>query len=557
MNDTPQAVDTAAETVTDAGTTPPTSSAPPSSNGPTVEKLKKGDHLVWLGGACAATTLGLFATLVIVVLVHGLGTFWVDRFTLFSFKDGTKVLGAVRDNQPEKNEIQLYIANRDLNGLDFRWLPLEGLTARENPADVVVFERQERGNFVGFLKGMREGEQNLEGTPEQLWQKLEAAREHMAKKLAVDHELEQRLTQINVAIAETEIELKAIKDPARLAALQEEQATRRGQSDSLSASLDSGRAELRKSAAAMVDGAGKPLEIPLMEIVRAYRPNRMNVLDKSVFYVVKIGELVWDNPRESNTEGGLYPAILGTVLMVMLMSVFCVPLGVVAAVYLREYAREGLLLNLVRIAVNNLAGVPSIVYGMFGLGFFVYGIGGTIDDLLFADRLPLPTFGTGGLLWASLTMALLTVPVVIVSTEEGLGSVPQGVRYGSLALGATKFQTLTRVVLPMATPGILTGLILAIARAAGEVAPLMLVGVVKSTQSMPLSGEFPFLRLDHKIMHLGFHIYDVGFQSPNVEAAKPMVYVTTLLLLVLVLGMSFLAMYLRNRMKKRYTLGAF
>lgn len=557
MNGTPQAVQPADETEKAPGTTPPVSPTPNSGSGPRVEKMKKGDHLVWLGGACAATTLGLFATLVIVVLVHGLGTFWVDRFTLFSFKDGTKVLGAERAREPEKNEIQLYIANRDLNGLDFRWLPLEGLTGSEVPADVVVFERIERGNFVGFIQSLRIGADTIQGTQEELWTKLVTARQQMDKHLAVDHELEQRLTQLNLAIAETEIELNAIRDANRRTLLQEEQNKRRGQADSLSASLDSGRAELRQTVAAMVDGSGKTLEVPLMEIVHAYRPNRMSVIDKTGFYVKKVGELVWENPRESNTEGGLYPAILGTVLMVMLMSVFCVPLGVIAAIYLREYAREGLLLNLVRIAVNNLAGVPSIVYGMFGLGFFVYGIGGTLDDLFFSDRLPLPTFGTGGLLWASLTMALLTVPVVIVSTEEGLGAVPQGVRYGSLALGATKFQTLTRVVLPMATPGILTGLILAIARAAGEVAPLMLVGVVKSTQSMPLSGEFPYLRLDHKIMHLGFHIYDVGFQSPNVEAAKPMVYVTTLLLLILVLGMSFLAMYLRNRMKKRYTLGAF
>jgi len=241
----------------------------------------------------------------------------------------------------------------------------------------------------------------------------------------------------------------------------------------------------------------------------------------------------------------------------MLMSVFSLPFGVIAAVYLREYAREGVILRLVRIAVNNLAGVPSIVYGVFGLGFFVYGIGSSIDAYFYPDRLPTPTFGTGGILWASLTLALLTVPVVIVSTEEGLASVPKGLREGSLSLGATKFQTLVRVVLPMATPGIMTGMILAMARAAGEVAPLMLVGVVKLAPSLPIDGTFPFFHMDRKFMHLGFHIYDVGFQSPNVEAAKPMVFVTTLLLLAIVITATSTAIVIRNRMKQKYATKAF
>jgi phosphate transport system permease protein len=239
------------------------------------------------------------------------------------------------------------------------------------------------------------------------------------------------------------------------------------------------------------------------------------------------------------------------------MSLFTFPLGVLAAIYLREYAREGVLVRLVRIAVNNLAGIPSIVYGIFGLGFFVYGIGGSLDRLFFPERLPTPTFGTGGIFWASLTLALLTVPVVIVATEEALGAIPAGVREGSLSLGATKFQTLMRILLPMASPGIMTGLILAMARAAGEVAPLMITGVVKLAPSLPLDGNFPFLHLDRKFMHLGFHIYDIGFQSPNVEAAKPMVFVTTLLLVLIVVAMSSVAIWLRNRMKKRYTYGTF
>jgi phosphate transport system permease protein len=261
-------------------------------------------------------------------------------------------------------------------------------------------------------------------------------------------------------------------------------------------------------------------------------------------------------PRESNTEGGIFPAIFGTVLMVFLMTVFVTPLGVLAAVWLREYARQGPLVRLVRIAVNNLAGVPSIVFGVFGLGFFVYGVGGTLDALLFAEALPTPTFGTGGILWASLTLALLTVPVVIVASEEGLAAVPRSLREGSLALGATRFETVWRVVVPAATPGILTGVILAMSRAAGEVAPLMVVGMVKLAPALPIDGTAPFVHLERKFMHLGFHIYDVGFQSPNVEATTPLVFATAFLLVLVVIAMNSAAIALRGRLRRRYRTSA-
>jgi phosphate transport system permease protein len=278
----------------------------------------------------------------------------------------------------------------------------------------------------------------------------------------------------------------------------------------------------------------------------------MSLIEKMGFYVAKIWEFVSDDPREANTEGGIFPAIFGTVMMVIIMSIMVVPFGVVAAVYLREYAKQGALTQLIRIAVNNLAGVPSIVYGVFGLGFFVYFLGGNLDRLFFPEALPAPTFGTPGLLWASLTLALLTVPVVIVATEEGLSRIPKSVREGSLALGATKAETLWRTVLPMASPAIMTGLILAIARAAGEVAPLMLVGVVKLAPTLPLDGNMPFLHLDRKFMHLGFHIYDVGFQSPNVEAARPLVYATALLLVVVIVALNLAAITIRNRLREKY-----
>jgi phosphate transport system permease protein len=292
----------------------------------------------------------------------------------------------------------------------------------------------------------------------------------------------------------------------------------------------------------------------LIDIVRFYQPNKMGLLAKCRHYVGKLGELFWENPRESNTEGGLFPAIFGTVMLIFLMAMTCFPLGVLAGIYLGEYAKDGFLVRLVRIAVNNLAGIPSIVYGIFGLGFFVYGVGGLLDQWLFPERVAAgtPTFGTGGILWASLTLGLLTVPVVIVSTEEALRAIPRATREGSHALGATKLQTLVRVLVPMASPGMMTGFILAMARAAGEVAPLMITGVVKLAPRMPLDGTFPYFHLDRKFMHLGFHIYDVGFQSPNVEASKPMVFVTTLLLLAIVLAMSGTAISLRNRMQKKF-----
>ena len=308
-------------------------------------------------------------------------------------------------------------------------------------------------------------------------------------------------------------------------------------------SLDSYRAELPD---------GRVVSLPIAKVVRASRPNAMGFWAKTRFYFEKLWEFLTDEPREANTEGGVYPAMFGTVMMVLLMSIMVTPFGVLAAVYLREYARQGVITRTVRVAVNNLAGVPSIVYGVFGLGFFVYFVGGELDTLFFPEALPRPTFGTPGLLWASLTLALLTLPVVIVATEEGLSRIPRAVREGSLALGATRAETLWRVVLPMASPAMMTGLILAVARAAGEVAPLMLVGVVKLAPTLPVDGNYPYVHLDQKFMHLGFHIYDVGFQSPNVEAARPLVYATALLLVIIIALLNFAAVALRNRLRERY-----
>lgn len=539
------------------------SSDAPSSNGVGVEGAyplstwRSGEPMVWVTAAATGTVVLLFVTLLAVVAFHGLRTFWASDVVHFTFEDQSKILGSIKADDEEKGRIQIYSGNRDILGLDFRWLKKESITNREKPEDVALLERVEKGNFIGFLKGLKASPSQTDFS-QTTWKEFKKALSSLSREAKGLEDIQSRMAKINHRIESLRLDVVRQKDkPARVASLKAKQQAEQDKYEALNRSLDETRARLRQREARFVDGSGQEKVIALMDVVRAYQPNHMNGLGKLGLYASKVWELMVDSPRESNTEGGLFPAIFGTVMMVFLMSIFGVPLGVVAAVYLREYAKDGLMVRLVRIAVNNLAGVPSIVYGIFGLGFFVYGVGGSLDQLFFSERLPIPTFGTEGLLWASLTMALLTVPVVIVSTEEGLNAVPQGVRDGAIALGATKLQTLVRVVLPMASPGILTGLILSIARAAGEVAPLMLVGAVKVAPALPLDGHAPYLHLERKFMHLGFHIFDVGFQSPNVEAAKPMVYVTTLLLLGLVLGMSFLAMYLRNRMKKRFTAGAF
>ncbi|MFM8803768.1 MAG: phosphate ABC transporter permease PstA, partial [Planctomycetia bacterium] len=326
-----------------------------------------------------------------------------------------------------------------------------------------------------------------------------------------------------------------------------------------SAELDRRTAELRREN----EGWGLDLEtadgtrkvIPLDNIVRACQPNRLSTAGKLGVYGSRWGEFLGDDPREANSAGGVFPAIWGTVAMTLIMALLVAPFGVLAALYLREYASRGPVTTAVRIAINNLAGVPSIVYGAFGLGFFCYGLGGGIDELFFRASLVAdkqPTFGTGGLLWASLTLALLTLPVVIVATEEALSAVPNSMREGSYACGAGKWQTIRRIVLPRALPGIMTGLILAMARGAGEVAPLMLVGVKKLALDLPIDGTFPFVHPEREFMHLAYLIYDVGFQSPNSQAAKPMVFTITFLLVTIIALLNVAAIWIRSRLKRRY-----
>ncbi len=520
---------------------------------------RDGEPFVWGSAAALSLILILTFSLLIVIFKNGIAVYWPSPQLLFEMEDGSSYLGEVvqDEEQPTGLRHQLKIANRDLYGLDFTWIDAADIKNKSRPEGAVVLERYGYGNFHGFLSALNLPSLVVDHGPP--WPRFQAALAALGPEIAKVKESKGELRALNHRIVGLDKKIaqyhhRGDDDPATLLPLQDEKGLLHHEFDRLVADLEALETTLHQNTALFTDATGRQQSIALTAIVRAYQPNAMSVFAKTGLYLSKLWELFFAEPRESNTEGGLFPAIFGTIMLIFIMSIFSFPLGVLSGIYLREYAKEGFLVRLVRIAVNNLAGIPSIVYGIFGLAFFVYGIGSSIDQAFFPEYLPTPTFGTGGILWASLTLGLLTVPVVIVSTEEALGAIPSGLRESSYALGATKFQTLVRILLPMASPGIMTGFILAMARAAGEVAPLMITGVVKLAPSLPLDGNFPFFHLDRKFMHLGFHIYDIGFQSPNVEAAKPMVFVSTLLLLGIVVLMTSSAIILRNKMKKKYAI---
>jgi len=536
--------------------------------------LASGNVFIWGCAAGVSVSLLMVFGLLLLIMINGLAYFWISDIVELTLKDKQHVTGqlagreiiprSVTPDRPEgKGRLRVKIGNRDIYGLDFKWVNDDQIVSEIYPSDIVLLERREWGNMYARIKAVYNGETLLAEGNEGGWIAL-------APLIITANDLYQRITRIekneigsiNADIEQARLKIRALEIGNSSAP----DSRGKGQIDDLKAQvvaaesryqdktieLEALRTQFNEYSVVMVDANGREKQIPVGQIIRALRPNEMGLFHKSWIYLTNVWSVLSTEPREANTEGGIFPAIFGTVMMVIIMSLIVVPFGVLAALYLREYARQGAMVRLVRIAVNNLAGVPSIVFGVFGLGFFIYAIGGTLDTLFFPERLPAPTFGTGGILWASLTLALLTVPVVIVSTEEGLAAVPREFREGSLALGATKLETMLKVVIPSALPGILTGLILAMARAAGEVAPLMLTGVVKLAPSLPVDGSWPFFHFDRKFMHLGFHIYDVGFQSPNVEAAKPMVYITTLVLITVVVLLNLTAIVLRNHLRKKY-----
>ncbi len=544
-----------------------------------------GEPLVWFTGMGLSLGLMMIVSLLALILVKGLEVFWPAKIMVLQLKEGSearlegadvlagalvmkqekpvRVLDAPEDH--DHTEWQLFVGNKDVYGYSYKFVDAADVESVSYPRELIRIERLEYGDALAeprTLK-MKNGEIYPATHPEfreRLRELVEESRGRWKKIRAIE-----------------KVEIGAINRRMEKIRLHKRALTSRGgdaESPEIQ-SLDDKTEALQKKYEVLAAEAGVLRQkqtqdvliyrtltdqekiLPAGNIIDFYYPNQLSFLERIGVFFHKIAVFLSEEPREANTEGGVFPAIFGTFVMTVMMSVAVTPFGVLAAIYLREYAKQGFMVRCVRIAVNNLAGVPSIVFGVFGVGFFVYFVGAGIDSLFFKEALPTPTFGTGGILWSSLTLALLTVPVVIVATEEALAAVPRGMREGSLACGASKWETIYRIVLPASAPGILTGLILAMARGASEVAPLMLVGVVKLAPSLPLDGVAPFFHLERKFMHLGFHIYDLGFQSPDSEAAKPMVFATTLLLITLVVILNLGAIFIREKLRKKYATGAF
>ncbi|MHA3561449.1 phosphate ABC transporter permease PstA [Yersinia enterocolitica] len=538
-----------------------------------------GSPWIWL--TAGAVSISLLALLGVVLLLAGQGMryFWPSPVYVFELKQTAagpvRVIGEIYQQQsipreqleqagimlpPEAGEtVTRYLiktGNREIQGQDFHRLLDTDIQQRSQPKDLLVLDRHINGTAYGFLAGMLDNGQPVVG--DNLAQELQ-------KRIPVIQALVRQSKDIQFR------QMNMLNQQFEALRLQKKRLQMSGNFDGKAQDrIEAEWGELQRSHQAMMeklrglqsdhsrytlllrDMNGQVHPLPLSQINRAWYPNDMSLGQKLRHFAVQTHKFLTDNPRNANTEGGVFPAIFGTVLMVILMSIVVMPLGVIAAVYLHEYAGKNWLTRMIRISVVNLAGVPSIVYGVFGLGFFVYFIGGSLDKLFYPEALPNPTFGTPGVLWAALTLALLTLPVVIVATEEGLSRIPASLRQGSLALGASKAETLWHIVLPMAAPAMITGLILAVARAAGETAPLMLVGVVKSAPLLPVDGVFPFLHLERKFMHLSFQIYDMAFQSPNVEAARPLVFATALLLVIIVVGLNLAAIGIRHHLREKY-----
>lgn len=620
----------------------PASSPPPTPSATTLSS--KGEIKVWL--TATGLNVGLFMIIGLLLLIawNGLSVFWppaVSEFVLVNETGGTaeKIAGVITKRQTRRSaatgqdiqEVQIYTGNRDAYGLAFRYLDQSRISSSSEPSDLFVAERSEYGKaiFRPVRIDLPDGrvipvaDANFLAEFKRLVSAGNARREEI---MALEkHEI----GAVNARISKLDLRLRK----TRLSA------DERLEAEKKLAQLRADYAELATTAAALRDRqkvekivyrltGGEERVQAVAEIIHFYQPNQLTLWGRCKIFAHQIVNFLTEEPREANTEGGIFPAIFGTFVMTLLMAALVTPLGIIAAIYLHEYAKQGMMLQIIRICVNNLAGVPSIVFGVFGLGFFVYGVGGFIDrgpssplperwwflaassavvtliaavllairnhaptptrhsskiarwtettlwittaalvvltlakcpffDGLFHEKLPSPTFGTGGILWASITLALMTLPVVIVATEEALSAVPRGIREAALACGASKWQMIQRIALPGALPGVMTGIILAMARGAGEVAPLMITGVVKLAPSLPVDGIAPFIHAERKFMHLGFHIFDLGFQSPDSEAAKPMVFATTLLLIFLVVVLNLTAIQIRTHLRRKYQASAF
>ncbi|CQJ64576.1 phosphate ABC transporter permease [Yersinia intermedia] len=551
----------------------------PKVSGVTKKWLASGSPWIWL--TAGAVSISLLALLGIILLLAGQGMryFWPAPVYLFELKQTAagpvNMIGEIYQQQtlsrqqleqagvmlpPQAGEtVTRYLiktGNREIQGQDFHRLLGSDIQQRTLPKDLLALDRQNNGTAYGFLAGMLDNGQPLVGNDlaQELLKRIPVIQSLVRQSKDIQF---RQMNMLNQQFEALRLEKKRLqmhgnldsKSQDRIAA---EWGELQRSHQTMMDTLRGLQTEQSRYTLLLRDMNGQIHPLSLSQINHAWYPNDMTFGQKLRHWAAQTQKFLTDNPRNANTEGGVFPAIFGTVLMVILMSIVVMPLGVIAAVYLHEYAGKNWLTRMIRISVVNLAGVPSIVYGVFGLGFFVYLIGGSLDKLFYPEALPNPTFGTPGVLWAALTLALLTLPVVIVATEEGLSRIPASLRQGSQALGATKAETLWHIVLPMAAPAMITGLILAVARAAGETAPLMLVGVVKSAPVLPVDGIFPFLHLERKFMHLSFQIYDMAFQSPNVEAARPLVFATALLLVIIVVGLNLAAIGIRHHLREKY-----
>lgn len=542
-----------------------------------------GEPYVWFTAMGLTVGLAMVALLLGMILVNGLKVFWPKRVELATLKEGStaglkggnQILGELAKRQEKRSvggrglyELQYFTGNRDVYDASFKYVDESEIVSRTLPHDILAIERVEYGDALGMpVRLQPKGSEAIPASDSRFGSRLQAlTKEAAARRQAIYSIEKNEIGAVNRQMTAIQLRRKRSEtagDTAQLAAYDAQLAAQQATYEELAAKAKELRARQFDDLLVLRLPTGEERILPLGQVIDNYWPNQLGFTQRFARFTHNVWAFLSENPREANTEGGIFPAIFGTFVMTLLMSAAVVPLGVIAAIYLREYAKQGFFVRCVRIAVNNLAGVPSIVFGVFGLGFFVYFVGGGLDALFYPEYAPTPVFGTGGILWASATLALMTVPVVIVATEEAIAAVPRGMKEGSLATGASKWQTIQRIVLPASAPGILTGLILAMARGAGEVAPLMLVGVVKLAPTLPLDTIWkdtdlvPFVHLDQKFMHLGFHIFDLGFQSPDSEAAKPMVFATTLFLILLVVCLNLGAILLRERLRRKFKLGAF
>jgi phosphate transport system permease protein len=534
-----------------------------------------GEPWVWLTGGCLALAIAMISGLLTLIAVRGAATFWPVPLELLELADGRRALGEVTTREesvagdggaaPRGGRMLVRTENFEITGNHYEWFDDQAISKLSRPEWSTAVERLEGGRFHGSPVRLLHGETVVAEGPERIWKEFERVhpviRGRFRAAVRIDRHdrgvIQRQLRAARLAVVQAD--LRSGRESQAFAAAVEAEKGVIDRVGKQAAVLDSETVRLRGENAGwgieFETASGDRRILPIEVIVRAWQPNRLSVLGKLGVYLSRWWEFLSDDPREANSAGGVFPAIWGTLAMTLIMALLVAPFGVLAALYLREYASRGPVTAAVRIAINNLAGVPSIVYGAFGLGFFCYGLGAGIDEIFFRPSLVAdnqPTFGTGGLLWASLTLALLTLPVVIVATEEALSAVPNSMREGSYACGAGKWQTIRRIVLPRALPGIMTGLILAMARGAGEVAPLMLVGVKKLALDLPIDGTFPFVHPEREFMHLAYLIYDVGFQSPNSQAAQPMVFTIAFLLVTLIALLNVTAIWTRSRLKRRY-----